>query len=366
MMMDRRMFLRTGSAVTLAMAGAAALAACGSKDSGSSDAAEAGPSAAAAAAEAGGELLVWAWDTTIEPVAKAFMEKYPKVTVTVTNVGTSADQYTALQNAISAGKGGPDVAQVEYYALPQFSLADSLTDLAAYGAADLAGTYSAGPWAAVASGDAVHGLPMDSGPLALFYNEEVFTRLGVEVPTTWDEYLEAARAIHAADAGVYIANDVGDPVKVLSLLWQAGSRPYTVKDTTVGIDFGEDTTTAYADLWTTLISEDLLYPAGDWTDEWYQGLGNGTIASLLMGAWMPASFVGSVEAGSGKWKVAPVPGWGSDEAGAVSAEMGGSALAVTKASKNAALAYHFVHYANAGDGVPPAWLEVPSPPPPRT
>jgi hypothetical protein len=36
--------------------------------------------------------------------------------------GTGNNQYTALQNAIAAGKGVPDVAQIEYYALPQFAL----------------------------------------------------------------------------------------------------------------------------------------------------------------------------------------------------------------------------------------------------
>lgn len=103
------------------------------------------PSAAASAAEAGGELLVWAWDNTIEPCAQAYMEKYPNVTVTVTNGGTSAGQYTSPQSVISAGKGGPDVAQIEYYALPQFSVSEALVDLTQLGAAGLRGHLHRGP-----------------------------------------------------------------------------------------------------------------------------------------------------------------------------------------------------------------------------
>ncbi len=49
--------------------------------------------------------------------------------VNLVNAGTGNDQYTALQNAIAAGKGVPDVAQIEYYALPQFALAKSLADI---------------------------------------------------------------------------------------------------------------------------------------------------------------------------------------------------------------------------------------------
>ncbi|MGX9900709.1 hypothetical protein ACW0JT_14050 [Arthrobacter sp. SA17] len=42
--------------------------------------------------------------------------------VELVNAGTGNDQYTALQNAISAGSGVPDVAQIEYYALPSLRL----------------------------------------------------------------------------------------------------------------------------------------------------------------------------------------------------------------------------------------------------
>ena len=46
--------------------------------------------------------------------------------------------------------------------------------------------------------------------MALFYNKADFDKFGVAVPTTWDEYLDAARALHAADPNAYIAADTGD------------------------------------------------------------------------------------------------------------------------------------------------------------
>ena len=48
----------------------------------------------------------------------------------------------------------------------------------------------------------VYGLPMDSGPMALFYNKKVFDKYKIAVPTTWDEYVEAARKLHKADPKV--------------------------------------------------------------------------------------------------------------------------------------------------------------------
>lgn len=348
MTIDRRMFLRATSAVAVASVASAALAACGSGSSSSgsgSTAAAADPSAAAAAAEAGGELLVWAWDNTIAPCAEAFMKKYPKVKVTVTNVGTSADQYTALQNAISAGKGGPDVAQVEYYALPQFSIAEALVDLAQFGASSLDGTYTAGPWSSVTSGSAVYGLPLDSGPMAMFYNKEVFDELGLDVPTTWEEYLDTARKIHEADPTKYIANDTGDAGSTLSGLWQAGAKPYTVDGTTVKIDFSGDAVDKYSELVTTMVKEELVAPISGWTDEWFQALGDGTIATLTTGAWMPGNFPSSVAAGSGKWRVAAQPRWDKDTPAC--AENGGSSLAAMAASQKQALAYEFINFCSA-------------------
>ena len=333
-----------------ALAGALALAltACGS---GGDDTAAPTPGGGdtESVLEAGGEITVWAWEPTLEAVVEDFETEYPNVDVELANVGTGNDQYTALQNAIAAGDGVPDVAQVEFYALPQFAIGESLADLGPMGAAELDGTFTPGPWASVQQGDGIYGLPMDSGPMALFYNEQVFTDLGIAVPTTWDEYLDAARAIHAADPNMYITNDAGDAGFVTSMIWQAGGQPYQVDGTDVTVDFSDEGTAQFAETWQTLLDEDLLAPIGSWSDEWYQGLGDGSIATLTIGAWMPANLESGVEAGAGQWRVAPMPQWEAGEN--ATAENGGSALSVPEASANKELAYAFVEYANAGDGV---------------
>jgi multiple sugar transport system substrate-binding protein len=271
------------------------------------------------------------------------------VDVELVNAGTGNDQYTALQNAIGAGKGVPDVAQVEYYALPQFALAKSVTDLTAFGADDLDGTFTPGPWAAVQSGDGIYGLPMDSGPMAMFYNKQLFAKYHVDVPTTWDEYVEAARKLHKADPKVYITNDTGDAGFTTSMIWQAGGQPFKVDGTDVSVDLADEGSTKFADTWQQLIDGDLLAPISSWSDEWYQGLGNGTIATLNIGAWMPANLESGVPGGKGKWAVAPLPQW--EDGGTASAENGGSSLAIPAASKNKELAYAFLKYADAEEGV---------------
>ncbi len=333
------------AAVTLAMAG------CGSGDEGSDSGGAATVSDAdvQAALEKGGSLTVWAWEPTLKQVVAKFQETYPKVKVNLVNAGTGNDQYTALQNAIAAGRGGPDVAQIEYYALPQFALGKSVTDLKAYGAEGLKDTFTPGPWSSVNTAGGVFGLPMDSGPMAFFYNKEVFDKHGIEVPATWSAYVEAARKLHKADPKVYITSDTGDAGFTTSLIWQAGGKPFQVDGSDVTINFSDAGSTKFATTWQQLISEKLLAPISGWSDQWYQGLANGTIASLATGAWMPANFVSGVAGASGKWRVAPMPQW--EAGGTANAENGGSSLAIMEKAASKTLAYGFMKYANAGDGV---------------
>ncbi|MCG5216379.1 ABC transporter substrate-binding protein [Streptosporangium sp. KLBMP 9127] len=353
--MTRSTFRRV-RAVALAGVLALAMAACGGGSTGGTGdsagetaAPPAGGTDVQAALRKGGELKIWAWETSLKQVVVDFQKKYPNVKVELVNAGTGNDQYTALLNAITAGSGVPDVAQIEYFALPQFALSKGLAELSPFGAGSLDGTFTPGPWNAVKQSGGIYGLPMDSGPMALFYNKKVFDKHKIEVPTTWDEYVQAAKALHAADPKVYITSDTGDAGFTTSLIWQAGGRPYKVDGTNVTIDFSDAGVARVAATWQQLLDADLVAPITGWTDEWYKGLADGTIATLAVGAWMPANFSSGVAAASGDWRVAPLPQW---QAGStVSAENGGSSLTVPQAGTNQALAYGFLDYAAAREGV---------------
>ena len=350
--MTNKAVRRWAQGVAVLAAAALGLTACGS--SGGSDSGSGGRTVGASALQSaldkGGSITVWAWEPTLKQVVTDFQAKYPKVHVHLVNAGTGNDQYTALQNAVQAGKGVPDVAQIEYYALSQFALGKSVTDLTSFGAKSLAKTYSPGPWNSVSIGNGVYGLPMDSGPMALFYNKKVFDTYHLPVPTTWDQYLDDARKLHRANPKDYITSDTGDAGMTTSLIWQAGGKPYKVDGTKVSVDFGGDRgTSAYTKVWQQLVSGHLLSAVPGWSDQWYKGLADGSIATLATGAWMPANFTSGVAAASGDWRAAPLPQW--QAGGHASAENGGSSLAVMRAAKNKELAYAFLQYADQGAGV---------------
>ncbi|MGW3958170.1 ABC transporter substrate-binding protein [Amycolatopsis sp. NPDC005003] len=344
--------IRTRAKAAAAIALAAALAVgCSSGGSSSAPAAATGTQDSVdAALKAGGEITYWSWTPSAKDQVAAFQKEYPNVKVNYVNAGTNKEEYTKLQNAIKAGSGAPDVAQIEYYALPQFALTDSLADLNQFGFGSFEKDYSASTWAQVKNGNGIYGLPQDSGPMALFYNKEVFDKNGIAVPKTWAEYIDAAKKLHTADPTKYITSDTGDPGFVLSMIWQAGGRPFTVDGRNVKVNFGDAGTKKWTAMWDQLIQGKLLAPVKEWSDDWFRALGDGTISSLVTGAWMPGNFISSVPGGAGKWAVAPMPTYDGKP---VTAENGGSAQSVVKQSKNPALAAGFVRWLNHAGGVQP-------------
>jgi multiple sugar transport system substrate-binding protein len=344
--------LRRGlSALAIGVTAAIALAACasgGSSSGGSSDDVD-------KALAKGGTLTYWSWTPSAKDQVAAFEKAYPKVTVKLVNAGTGADQYTKLQNTIKAGSGAPDVAQVEYYALPQFALSDSLLDLSSYGFGSLEDKFAKSTWSSVDMDDKIYGLPQDSGPMALFYNKKVFDRYGIAVPKTWDEYVAAAEKLHAADPDAYITADSGDAGFTTSMIAQAGGTPFTTKGDKVTIDLADAGTKKWTKTWDQLVEQGLLSKTVGWSDDWYKQLGNGQIATLITGAWMPGNLEASVADASGDWRVAPMPTY--DGGAAQTANNGGSAEAVMKQSKNPALAAGFLKWLNSSKASTKVFME---------
>jgi multiple sugar transport system substrate-binding protein len=327
-----------------------ALTLVGCASSGGTTSAESGTAAdITAALQKKSTITVWAWAPATTAIVTAFEKKYPKITVKLVNAGTGQTQYTKLQNAVKAGSGAPDVAQIEYFALPQFALGKSLANLDDFGLGSLKSKYSASTWGSVSLNGGLYGLPQDSGPMAMFYNKAVFDKYGIAVPTTWAEYTAAAAKLHAADPTKYITSDSGDAGFTTSMIWQAGGTPYTTtKSTNVSINLQDAGAKKFAAMWSPMVENGLVSPIVGWTDAWYKALGDGTLATLITGAWMPGNFVSGVTQSAGEWRVAPMPTY---EAGqSASAENGGSSDVVLKQSTNKLVATGFLEFMNEGAG----------------
>lgn len=332
---------RSGAAAAAVLTLALTLTACGG--GGGSDTADLTPDAIDAALAEGGEITYWGWAPTAEAQIAAFEDAYPEVTVNYLDTGGGGQHNLKLQNAVSAGTGAPDVTMLEYHILPQFVLGEALVDLTGAGFGDLEDDFTPSTWSNVSQGGGIWGLPQDSGPVAFFYNQDVYDEYGITVPTTWDEFDAAARQLHDASGGTsYLAGDFGEPSNTLAMIRQAGGTPFQVDGTDVTIDLQDEGVTRWTSMWGPLVEEGILETkTKTWSDGWFAGLGDGTIAGIVSGAWMAGTLMDSVESASGAWRVAPLPAYeGSD----LSSELGGSGHAVTSQSANPALAAGLVRW----------------------
>lgn len=316
---------------------------------GSSDA----PSSAGVPTDKPITLKVWSWDGTVKEAVPGFEKLYPNITVDVINAGSSTDEYTALDNAIQAGSGVPDIAMFEYFSLPLFAIPGKLTDLSQFGAEDIASDYVDAAWGNVTIDGKPYALPSDYGPAALFYNQAVLAEAGVTAPpATWDEFYEAAKKVRALGGDHYITNDSADIFLLLSLIWEGGGRPFTVDGSNVTIDFTDAGTTRAVEYWQKLLDEDLVNTkVSGWSDDWNRGLNEGTIATQIIGSWFTSTLPERAPDAAGDFRIAPLPQWEAGEASG--SENGGSAMAIPADAKNKEAAYAFLEYFTHGDGLQP-------------
>ncbi|MFI6509207.1 ABC transporter substrate-binding protein [Streptosporangium sp. NPDC050855] len=326
------------------------LAACGGSPVPPSGAPAAGASAGAAdidkALQTDTTLTFWSWVPNIDKTVALFQQKYPKVKINLVNAGQSAAHYTKLQSAVKAGSGAPDVAQLEYFALPQFALSKAVVDLNAYGAAELKEKFSPSAWDQVNVNGGVYAVPQDTGPMTMFYRTDVFERLKLEPPKTWDEFVTVAEKIKKDDPGNFITSlDPGDAGGVDSLIWQAGGRPFAIENaTTTRIDFLDEGGRRWAEMWSRLTRDKLVDPVAGWNDSWWKDMASGKYAMWMAGAWAPGAIESTIPQSKGKWRAAPMPAW--DASAPSNAENGGSGVSVLAQSKNPLAAVGFARWLN--------------------
>ncbi|NGO46126.1 ABC transporter substrate-binding protein [Streptomyces ureilyticus] len=343
--MSRRRFLASTGAVSLGVA----LAACsGDGDSGSSSAEPVSQAEIDKAMKTPTELTFWTWVPQIQQEIALFEKKYPAIKVKVVNAGQGVAHYTKLRTALKAGKGAPDMVQIEYQAIPTFTITNSLLNLAPYGATALKDQFIDWTWGQVSGpGGEVWAIPQDTGPMGMLYRKDIFDKHGIQVPETWEEFAAAARKLHKADPDVYLTNLAKNaPAAWHGLLWQAGGQPYATSgksDLSISVD--DAVSKKLGEYWGGLAKEGVISTDPDFTDPWYAGFNKGKYATWLTAAWGPSFLSGSAKSTAGNWRAAPLPQW--DAAKPVSGNWGGSTTAVTASTKNPIAAAQFAQFLNS-------------------
>lgn len=343
--LSRNVHIRTATAATVAIGLIGTLAGCGVPGANSNGA---GTGTAGTT-----EITLWTWQSTIGDFVSAFEKSHPTIKVKVTNAGANEDEYMQLTNALNAGNGIPDLVYLDFNAVHQFAISDQLRSMNDYGYADIRDDFTKAAQNNVSVNGQPYGLPISSGPMVMFYNQDVFAKVGVtQAPTTWDEYREAAEKVAALKGNAHITNDTGDGGFLASMLWQAGAKPFSVDGTTVGVDFGGKNVRKFTSMWQSMMDDKLIDTStAMWTDDWWRKLDDGSIATVLTGAWLVSSMQKNLSTSAGSWRLAPMPQYTAGEH--ANGENGGGALAMPKGSDDSKTqaAYEFAEWFAHGDGV---------------
>lgn len=290
-------------------------------------------------------LTFQTWVPNMQAAVDAFNDSHPDITVTLETITAGPNGgYAKMLSAVQAGDPA-DVAQVGYDEMPTFVLNDALTDITSYVSEDEA-KYTAWQWDANVFGGRVYGIPQASGPVGQFYRADVLDELGLDAPTTWEEYYEAARTIHAADEDTYItAFAANQPAWVEALAQQAGQPWFTVEGDSWKVAIDNPDTLKMAAYWQKMLDEDLVKVEPDMSNEWYKDIQSGNVVTWMSGSWAAAIISGNAPKTSGLWAASEMPQWTAGSHTAASWG-GGSSNVVLKGSDHPQEAAEFADWLN--------------------
>jgi len=284
-------------------------------------------------------LTIWGGDPN---AISRFEQLNPGIKVSQLSVSMGAPYYDKLLTALKAGNG-PDIANVEYQMLPTVLSTGKLLDIGPLGLAAFKNRYEPWMWNQVSFGGAVYGMPIDAGPMALMYRSDLFRKVGLSAPTSWADYADAAARLKAVNPNGYIASfAANDPGWFTGLAWQAGARWFKQTGDGWEVHINDAATKKVGQFWQGLIDKKLVKIGPAWNDDWYGSFQSGGYATWPTAAWGPGFLASIAPKTAGAWRVALLPVW--DTGKPSSANWGGTALTVTKDSKNPREAARLVAY----------------------
>ncbi|MEV6109625.1 sugar ABC transporter substrate-binding protein [Streptomyces sp. NPDC051940] len=327
------------AAALLALAALSLATACGSDGGDSSD-----------GAAAGGKVTLdfWGWAPGYDKSVELWNKSHPDVQVRFQKVQSGAGGgYAKMQNAVKAGNA-PCLAQVGNETLPTFLVTGALQDITEY-AAEGEDQFVDWTWRQSGFDGKVYGIPVDTGPTALFYRTDLFEKYGIAVPGTWDEFAAAARKVHDADPSVRLINSLTDAYDTAGYVWQAGGHWFGTANDQWQVTMDGPETRKVTAYWQDLQEDDLLYTAdGPLGQAWFNDAKKGKVLSLITAAWAAPLLQTNLPDLAGKWAVAPMPQWTAGEK--ASGNNGGSTTAVLKGCEHAKEATEFARWFSTDTG----------------
>jgi len=314
-------FTRSAAALGMAVAlagTAAGIAGCGSSTS---------PSSAAAAPA---KLVVWRMGSSVpsqvtwmKGVVAQFHKKFPqyKSTKVVVDWIPWGDRTTDWTNALTSGKGGPDITELGNTDTPgvasQGALADITSDVKSWSnGSDII----AGNLANDTISGKIYGVPWFGGVRGIWYNKDQFAKAGISsAPTTWAALVSDAQALMKAYPGTYGLGAPSDYTNaIVSFIWGAGGQVATESGGKWTADLNTPASEAgikfYADLYLSdkvspakYIGETELGTVGATSGGSNEDFALGKLDMYIDGPWAESELTAVSTKNESQWASFPIP-----------------------------------------------------------
>jgi multiple sugar transport system substrate-binding protein len=154
----------------------------------------------------------------------------------------------------------------------------------------------------------VYSIPFEMEPVALWYNKTMLQQAGVQVPTTWDELVAAAKTLTTdKHYGILIPTnpDYYENFVFYPFLWMAGGSVVDKALTKAEVNTPE--AARALDLWGTLIKNKYAAPTSTGTDPNDQRFPTGQAAMFVSGYWVYGWITSTYKDFVKDLGVAPIP-----------------------------------------------------------
>jgi ABC-type glycerol-3-phosphate transport system substrate-binding protein len=339
-----------GAAVVLAGA-AAGVAGCGSS-SGSS-----------AAAPAPAKLTVWRMGASVPSqvtwmngIVKQFHKQFPQYSHTKVVVDWIpwTNRTTDWTNALSSGKGGPDITELGNTDTPGVAAEGALANITSEVKAWTSGSdIIAGNLANDTVSGSNYAVPWFGGVRGIWYRKDQFAAAGItSTPTTWAELVTDAKKLMAKYPGTYGLGAPSDYTNaIVSFIWGAGGQVAVQKggkwvaelntpQSEAGIKFYSDLLLSDHVSPSKYIGETELGAPGATSGGSDEDFAKGTLDMYIDGPWAQSSLEAVSTKYQSQWASFPIPS--ENGPNPAPAFAGGSDLGVWAKSPNKTAAWDLV------------------------
>lgn len=276
------------------------------------------------------EITVWAWNVAAKALvesAKSFNQKYPKIKVNVQEYGLAQNVYERYSVILSSGVGVPDIIQIESDYVQTFAETYPQYFFDMNGYIDIDGKVD--PSKISTSYDSegkLVSIPWDSGPVVMFYREDLFNQAGIDINSiiTFEDYISAGKRLKEKFPNITMTGLPFTQDENLFRCLLVANKSYYLNNK------GEITVASSKAIETLqmikrLIDEGVAKNTINW-DGGIVANKNGELASWIMGGWWGGTIKDQMPEMKGKWKIAPIPAFPD---GARASSSGGAGLSIT-------------------------------------